>query len=118
MVPSLNRKTSAGMADKAAKAWKTGIVIFFSALMSEEQLNAFLEKVKADISLQEKLKAAADDDAVLAIAKEAGFGISADDLTKAESELSEDDLESVAAGGKWSHPKGSSWCGWWCQNSG
>ena len=106
------------MADKAAKAWKTGIVIFFSALMSEEQLNAFLEKVKADISLQEKLKAAADDDAVLAIAKEAGFGISADDLTKAESELSEDDLESVAAGGKWSHPKGSSWCGWWCQNSG
>ena len=44
--------------------------------MSEEQLKAFLEKVKADTSLQEKLKAAADSDVVLAIAKEAGFMIS------------------------------------------
>ena len=40
--------------------------------MSEEQLKAFLEKVKADTSLQEKLKGAADADTVLAIAKEAG----------------------------------------------
>ena len=37
--------------------------------MSEEQLKAFLEKVKDDTSLQEKLKAAADADAVAAIAK-------------------------------------------------
>ena len=67
--------------------------------MSEEQLKAFLEKVKADTSLQEKLKAAADDsDAVLAIAKDAGFSISADDLTKAQSELSEEELEGVAGG--------------------
>ena len=36
--------------------------------MSEEQLKAFLEKVKADTSLQEKLKAAADAEAVAAIA--------------------------------------------------
>ena len=40
---------------------------------SEEQLKYFLEKVKGDTSLQEKLKAAADADAVLAIAKEAGY---------------------------------------------
>ena len=66
--------------------------------MSEEQLKAFLEKVKADTSLQEKLKAAADNDAVLAIAKDAGFSISADDLTKAQSELSEEELEGVAGG--------------------
>ena len=52
--------------------------------MSEEQLKAFLEKLKADTSLQEKLKAAADSDAVLAIAKEAGFSISDDDLKKAQ----------------------------------
>ena len=39
--------------------------------MSEEQLKAFLEKVKADTILQDKLKAAADVDAVAAIAKEA-----------------------------------------------
>ena len=67
--------------------------------MSEEQLKAFLEKVKADTSLQEKLKAAADSDAVLAIAKEAGFSISADEFTKAQStELSDEELESVAGG--------------------
>ena len=41
--------------------------------MSEEQLKAFLEKVKGDTSLQEKLKAASDADAVVAIAKEAGL---------------------------------------------
>ena len=67
--------------------------------MSEEQLKAFLEKVKADTSLQEKLKAASDSDAVLAIAKEAGFSISADDLAKAQSELSDKELEGVAGGG-------------------
>ena len=66
--------------------------------MSEEQLKAFLEKVKADTSLQEKLKAAGDADAVLAIAKEAGFSISADDLTKAQSEISEEELEGLAGG--------------------
>ena len=66
--------------------------------MSEEQLKAFIEKVKADTSLQEKLKAAADSDAVLAIAKEAGFSISADVLKSAQSELSEEELEGVAGG--------------------
>ena len=61
--------------------------------MSEEQLKAFLEKVKGDTSLQEKLKAAADANAVAAIAKEAGFSISADDLTtKAQSKLSDEEL--------------------------
>ena len=67
--------------------------------MSEEQLKAFIEKVKGDTSLQEKLKAAADADAVAAIAKEAGFSISADDLTKAQSELSDEELEGLAGGG-------------------
>ena len=63
--------------------------------MSEEQLKAFLEKVKADTSLQEKLKAASDADAVVAIAKEAGFSISAEDYA---SELSDEELEGVAGG--------------------
>ena len=66
--------------------------------MSEEQLKAFLEKVKGDTSLQEKLKAAADSDAVLAIAKEAGFSISADDLKNAQLEISAEELEGVAGG--------------------
>ena len=67
--------------------------------MSEEQLKAFLEAVKTDASLQEKLKAAGDDDAVIALAKAAGFAISADDLKKAQSEISEEELEGVAGGG-------------------
>ena len=66
--------------------------------MSEEQLKAFLEKVKADTSLQEKLKGAADADAALAIAKEAGFSISADDLKNAQSKVSEEELEGAAGG--------------------
>ena len=66
--------------------------------MSEEQLKAFLEKVKADTRLQERLKAAADNDAVTAIAKEAGFSISADDLKNAQSEISDEELEDVAGG--------------------
>ena len=73
--------------------------------MSEEQLKAFLDKVKEDNSLQEKLKVAANSDAVVAIAKEAGFVIFADDLTKAQSEMlgiSEDQLKGVAGGGKYS----------------
>ena len=66
--------------------------------MSEEQLKAFLEKVKGDISLQEKLKAAADTDAVLAIAKDAGFSISGGDLKNAELEVSDAELEAAAGG--------------------
>ena len=67
--------------------------------MSEAQLRAFLEKVQSDTSLQEKLKAAADSNTVLAIAKEAGFMISADDLKNVQqSELSAEELETVAGG--------------------
>ena len=74
-------------------------MIYILSLMSEEQLKAFLEKVQGDTSLQEKLKAAADANAVTAIAKEAGFSISADDINKTQSELSDEELEGVAGGG-------------------
>ena len=67
--------------------------------MAEEQLKAFLVKVKADTSLQEKLKAAVDADAITAIAKEAGFMISAEEFKKAQSEISEEELEGLAAAG-------------------
>ena len=66
--------------------------------MSEEQLKAFIEKVKADTILQEQLKAATDSDAILAIAKEAGFSISAEELTKSQSEVSDEELEAAAGG--------------------
>jgi predicted ribosomally synthesized peptide with nif11-like leader len=67
--------------------------------MSEEQLKAFLEKIQGDTNLQEKLKAAADANDVAAIAKEAGFSVSADDINKAQSEISDEQLEVVAGGG-------------------
>ena len=69
--------------------------------MSEEQLNAFLEKVKTDTELQDKLKAAASPEAVIEIAKEAGFSITAEDIQSMQSatvELSDDELEQVAGG--------------------
>ena len=70
--------------------------------MSEEQLKAFLEAVKADEGLQEQLKAAADADAVVAIAKSVGFVISLDELEAAVQaavdELSDEEIESVTGG--------------------
>ena len=53
--------------------------------MSEEQLKAFLEKVKNDTSLQDKLKAAASPEAAIEIAKEAGFAITAEDIQSMQS---------------------------------
>ena len=69
--------------------------------MSEEQLKAFLEKIKADTELQEKLNGAADADAVVEIAKAAGFSITAEDIRSMQSEsveLSDEELEGAAGG--------------------
>ena len=90
--------------------------------MSEEQLKAFLEKVKADTSLQEKLKAAGDANAVAAIAKEAGFSISADQLTKRlnspESvELSDEQLAMVSGGDYYPGQKTNGWTEFWVEAS-
>ena len=76
--------------------------------MSEEQLKVFLEKVKADTSLQEKLNEAADADAVVEIAKEAGFSITAEDMQSSTVELSDEELEGAAGGG--TRADGRSWC--------
>lgn len=68
--------------------------------ISEEQLKAFLEKVQSDTSLQEKLQAATDSDAVLAIATDAGFEISAENLKHVfgPPEISDGELEGAAGG--------------------
>ena len=67
--------------------------------MSEEQLKAFMEAVKADEALQEEVNGAGDyAAAVVAIAKAAGFVISAEELARAQAEVSEDELVSVAGG--------------------
>jgi predicted ribosomally synthesized peptide with nif11-like leader len=66
--------------------------------MSEEQLKAFLEAVKADATLQEKLKVATDAGAVVALAKDVGFVISAEEIEKAHVEILEEELEGVSGG--------------------
>ena len=74
--------------------------------MSEEQLNAFLEKVKSDNSLQDKLKAAASPEAAVEIAKDAGFAITAEDIQSMQSatvELSDEELEAASGGSPYSH---------------
>ena len=70
--------------------------------MSEEQLAALIAKLKDDEGLQEKLKGASDLDAVLVIAKEAGFDVSKADWLRYQAqqtiELSDEELEGVAGG--------------------
>ena len=62
--------------------------------MSKEQLKDFLEKVKGDLNLQERLKAAKSPDDMVSIAKEHGHKFEAEHI----SQLSEKELESVSGG--------------------
>jgi len=52
--------------------------------MQHEKLTAFLEAFKAEEALKDQLKAASDADAVVAIAKAAGFAISAKEVLSAQ----------------------------------
>lgn len=82
--------------------------------MSEEQLSALLAKLKDDAGLREKLKGAADLDAFVAMAKEAGFDVIKADWLRHQAQqtlkLSDEELEGVAAG--WGAGDSSdTWCG-------
>jgi predicted ribosomally synthesized peptide with nif11-like leader len=73
--------------------------------MSEEQLSALLAKLKDDATLKERLKGAADLDAAVALANEAGFDVSNADWLKYQanqtlelSDVSDEELEGVAGG--------------------
>ena len=72
--------------------------------MSEEQLSALLAKLKEDAGLQAKFKGAADLDAAVAMAQEAGFDVSKAEWLKHQAqktlELSDEELEGVAGGAK------------------
>tara|TARA_B100001121_G_scaffold19777_1_gene15559 strand:+ start:141 stop:380 length:240 start_codon:yes stop_codon:yes gene_type:complete len=72
--------------------------------MSLEQLKAFLEKVKGDTTLQEKLRAAKSPEDVVGIAKEHGHDFGTDHM----GQLSEEELENVAGG----RCKMCSWSAW------
>ena len=74
--------------------------------MSEQQLTALLAKSKDDAGPREKLEGAADFDAALALANEAGFYVSkaewlryqAATRTSGDGDLSDAELENVAGG--------------------
>ena len=62
--------------------------------MSKEQLKVFLEKVKGNTNLQEKLKAANSPDDLVDIAKEHGHEFEAEHV----SQLTEEELEGMSGG--------------------
>lgn len=70
--------------------------------MSDEQLSGLLARLKEDAGLREKLKTAADLDAILTIARDAGFDVSKSDWLRLQArqalELSDEELEEVAGG--------------------
>jgi predicted ribosomally synthesized peptide with nif11-like leader len=68
--------------------------------MSDPNLARFLGTVDSDLSLQAQLKNAADVDAVVSIAKAAGFSISAEEIRQAQVPLSDEELEEVAGGSR------------------
>ncbi len=78
--------------------------------MSEEQFTTLLAKLKDDVGLQEKFKGAADLDAALAIAKDAGFDVSKADWLKYQAQqtlsISDEELEGVTGGTRWSQEVG------------
>ena len=51
-------------------------------MISEDQLKVFLEAVKADASLNNKLNSSTDGDELVAIAKEAGFSVTIGELSR------------------------------------
>ena len=67
--------------------------------MPEEQLKAFLKAVEADAGLQEKVTTAGDADAVVAIAKEAGFAITVKELKQAQPGTTTEALKAVSGSG-------------------
>ena len=70
--------------------------------MSDEQLKALLAKLKEDAGLREKLQGAADLATIVSLAKDAGFGVDQDDLTRINSgliqELTDSELEGMSGG--------------------
>ena len=90
-----------------AAAWNPNQnTIKVSKKMSQDQLNGFVEALKADSSQLDKVNSAKDTDAVLAIAKDLGFSITAEELENlieknmddSEVELTVEQLEAVAGG--------------------
>ncbi len=64
--------------------------------MSEDHLRAFLAKVQADAYLQDQLKAVTNGDAVVMIAKAAGFSVTIEAMDSYRRSVSEEQIQDVA----------------------
>jgi predicted ribosomally synthesized peptide with nif11-like leader len=67
--------------------------------MTEAELRSFIEKLKSDSALHEKIGQARDAKSFAAVAAEAGFDISADWLDMERAKLSEAELEGIGVRG-------------------
>lgn len=65
--------------------------------MSNDQLNAFMEKASADEGLRSRLKAATSPQAVAEIAKELGYTVLVDDLY-ADNSLESENFSGINGG--------------------
>jgi predicted ribosomally synthesized peptide with nif11-like leader len=85
---------------------------------------AFQARIESDPQLQQQLSAAADAyaAAVVAIAREAGFSITAEQVQAAQhsqgaATLSDDDLECISGGAGWAQAEPGKAAGAWLQGS-
>ena len=76
--------------------------------MSIESATAFIERLKTDEAFRDRVKAAEDKEARIALVKEEGFDFSDVDIRAVEEELTEVELDAVAGGGWWKEVGGCS----------
>jgi predicted ribosomally synthesized peptide with nif11-like leader len=65
------------------------------------QLTAFLKAVQSNPDLLAKLNATNNPNEIVAIANDAGFSLSTEELSRADSVVTENELESIAGGLCW-----------------
>lgn len=66
--------------------------------MSDEQLKAFWEAIQADPRLQSKLQGVTSPEGIAAIAKEAGFLVSSEEIKEAQILSTDEDLLGTSGG--------------------
>ncbi len=69
--------------------------------MSIESAKAYIERLKTDEEFRERVKAAKDSEARIALVKAEGFDFSAEDISAVKGELSDDELDGLAGGWGW-----------------
>jgi len=68
--------------------------------MSIESAKLFIEKIKTDEEFAKKVKNCKDAEARMVFVKESGFDFTIEEIKAFQGELSDDELDAVAGGGK------------------